>query len=103
MGWKTLQNPWTLLGQRSKKCFKGEGDNRYINPDLLYHLVGPANKIESIVEGIKVGTLVNLGAQCSSITLELVKRLGLELKGLETLKLERMGRGRGSISWIHRM
>ena len=91
MGQKTLQNPRTPLGQRSKKCFSGEGDNRYINPDLLYQLVGPANEIESIVEGIKVRTLVNSGAQCSSITLELVKRLGLELKGLETLKLRGWG------------
>ena len=90
-GVEILQNPQTPLSQRSKKCFKGEGDNRYINPDLLYHLVGPANKIESIVEGVKVGTLVDSGAQCSSITLEMVQKLGLELKGLETLKLTGWG------------
>ena len=74
-----------------KNVSKGEGDNRYINPDPLYHLVGPANEIESIVEGVKVGTLVDLGAQCSSITLEMVQKLGLELKGLETLKLTGWG------------
>ena len=53
--------------------------------------MGPANEIESIVEGVKVRTLVDSGAQCSSITLELVKRLGLELKRLETLKLRGWG------------
>ena len=39
----------------------GRGDDRYINPDPLYHLVGPANEIESIIDGVKLGTLVDSG------------------------------------------
>ena len=91
MGWTILQNPWTPFNKRSKECFKGEGDDRYINPDPLYCLVGPANEIESIIDGVKLGTLVDSGAQCSSITLDKVRELGLELKGLDTLKLRGWG------------
>ena len=87
MGWTILQNPRTPFNKRSKECFRGEGDDRYINPDPLYHLVGPVNEIESIIDGVKLGTLVDSGAQCSSITLDKVRELGLELKGLDTLKL----------------
>ena len=74
-----------------KNVLRGEGDDRYINPDPLYRLVGPANEIESIIDGVKLGTLVDSGAQCSSITLDKVRELGLELKGLDTLKLRGWG------------
>ena len=55
MGWTILQNLQTPFHKRSKECFRGEGDDRYINPDPLYHLVGPANEIESIIDGVKLG------------------------------------------------
>ena len=39
-----------------------------------------------------MGTLIDSGAQCSSITRGMVEKLGLELKGLETLCLRGWGR-----------
>ena len=50
-------------------------------------------KLKSIIKGVHLGTLVDSGAQCSSITLGMVKKLGLELKGLDTLCLWGWGRG----------
>ena len=70
---------------------KREGDHQYHNPDPLYHLIGPANEIESIIEGKVLPTLVDLGAQCSSITLDMVKELKLDLHPLDTLQLRGWG------------
>ena len=72
---------------------KREGDHRYHNPDPLYHLIGPANEIESIIEGKVLPTLVDSGAQCSSITLDMVKELKLDLHPLDTLQLRGWGGG----------
>ena len=70
---------------------KREGDHQYHNPDPLYCLIGPANEIESIIEGKVLPTLVDLGAQCSSITLGMVKELKLDLHPLDTLQLRGWG------------
>ena len=71
--------------------FLREGDHRYHNPDPLYRLIGPANETETIIEGVKLTTLIESGAQCLSITLEMVQKLGLELKGLDKLHLRGWG------------
>ena len=68
-----------------------EGDHKCHNPDPLFRLIGPNNKSETVIEGVKLITLIDSGAQCSSITLEMVKKLGLELKGLDTLHLRGWG------------
>ena len=68
-----------------------EGDHRYHNPDPLYRLIGPANEAETMVEGMKLITLIDSGAQCLSITLAMVQKLGLELKGLDMLCLRGWG------------
>ena len=82
---------WSHNSKETVNELVKEGDNRYLNPDPLYHLVGPANEAETIVEGIKVMTLIDSGTQCSSITLEMVQKLGFELKGLDTLYLRGWG------------
>ena len=100
-----MENPPEPTDARSdkevKNVLRGEGDNRYINPDPLYHLVGPANEIESIVEGIKVRTLVILVGTMLLHHIRTGQEIGVGIKGIRNIKTKKMGRGRGSIPWIH--
>ena len=67
----------------------------YHNPDPLFRLIGEPNEAEVVVEGKRVKSLVDSGAQISSISDKLAKSLGLRIHELQTLlDLEPMGGGR---------
>ena len=61
------------------------GEERYYNPDPLYHLIGPANETEVQVEGQSMKALIDSGAQISAISESMVKTLGLPSWQLHTL------------------
>ena len=63
----------------------GRGEERYYNPDPLYHLIGPANETEVQVEGQSMKALIDSGAQISAISESMVKTLGLPFWQLHTL------------------
>ena len=96
MGQMLLWSKQVLSLQRSSKRPWEEGDHRYHNPDPLYCLIESANETKSLIEGVRLGTLIDSGAQCSSITYGMVKKLGLELKSLKNVCLS----GWGGQSWV---
>ena len=57
----------------------------YYNPDPLYRLIGPANKTEVNIEGVRMKTLIDSGAQISAISKSMAKTLGLSIAKLVTL------------------
>ena len=68
--------------------------SRFHNPDPLVRLIGEPNEMSTFVEGIKTKTLLDSGAQLSSVTATCARELGLEVKELQTiLDLEATGGG----------
>ena len=63
----------------------GRGEERYYNPDPLYHLIGHANETEVRVEGQSIKALIDSGAQILAISESMVKTLGLPFQQLHTL------------------
>ena len=69
-------------------------EDLYHNPDPLFRLIGEPNEAEVIIEGKKVKSLIDSGAQISSISDKLAKSLGLQIHQLQTLlDLEPTGGG----------
>ena len=62
-----------------------EGGRGYYNPGPLYRLIGPTNKTEVNIEGVRMKALIDLGAQISVISKSMAKTLGLPIRKLETL------------------
>ena len=56
----------------------GLGGDWYYNPDLLYCLIGPVNKMGVKVEGQNMQVLFDLDTQISALSESMVKILGLE-------------------------
>ena len=66
----------------------------YHNPDPLFRLIGESNETKLIIENKTIKGLVDSGAQVSSISDTLAKKLGLQIQKLETLlELEPTGGG----------
>ena len=66
----------------------------YHNPDLIAWLVGKANETWILVDDVECLALMDSGAQISTITIELVKQLGLNIHQLDRiLKFETTGGG----------
>ena len=66
----------------------------YHNPDPLVRLIGEPNETSIVIENAKVKSLVDSGAQISSISDKFAKLLKLPINKLETLlDLEPMGEG----------
>ena len=57
----------------------GEGGSRYHNPDPLCRLIGPQNEVEVIMNDEQVTTLVDSGAQISTVCMAFVERHGLPI------------------------
>ena len=72
---------------------------QYSNPDPLFRLIGEANETESIINGVKLGTLIDSGAQMSSITESMARHLGLEFIDFRTL-MEIEGTGGIDVPYI---
>ena len=87
VGWTTSRGSKPCNSKETVNDLIREADHRYHNPDPLYQFIGPANEAETIVEGVKLMTLIDSGTQCSSISLDMVQKMGLELKSLDTLCL----------------
>ena len=60
-------------------------EDLYHNPDPLFRLIGEPNEAEVVVEGKRVKSLIDSGAQISSISDKLAKSLGLKIHELQTL------------------
>ena len=69
----------------------------FLNPDPVAQLVGRANEAPVVVNGCKVATLVDLGAQVSNISAQLCEELGLKIQPLGQL-LELEGTGGASLT-----
>ena len=66
--------------------------NEYYNPNPLSRLTGKANESTIILDGEKNTALIDSGAQVTTITVDLVKKLGLPIYGLNTwLNFQGMG------------
>ena len=64
----------------------GEGsENQYYNPDPLARLIGRSNESTIVLDGEQYTALIDSGVQVTTITLELVRKLGLPIYGLKTL------------------
>ena len=57
----------------------------YHNPGPLFRLIGEPNESEVFIDDRKVASLIDSGAQLSSITISLAKTLKLEIKSLKTI------------------
>ena len=58
---------------------------QYLNPDPWVRLIGDTNETKVVLEGINCNSLVDSGAQVSSITEQLAHTLELEIKPLKRL------------------
>ena len=64
----------------------------FFNPDPIVHLVGHSNKVPVIVDGQEMTTLIDLGAQVSSVSSQFCKDLALQIQPLgQLLELEGTG------------
>ena len=64
----------------------------YHNPDPLVRLIGEANKVPTIVQGIPITSLVDSGACMLAMVKSFAEELQLEIKPLKTiLDIEGMG------------
>ena len=52
---------------------------QYHNPDPIAQLVGKVNEAHTLIDDVKCLALVDLGAQISTITIVLIKQLGLKM------------------------
>ena len=57
----------------------------FLNPDPIVHLVGCSNEALVIVDGWETATLIDLGAQISSVSAKFYKDLALQIKPLGCL------------------
>ena len=65
---------------------------QYLNPDPWVRLIGDTNETKVVLEGINCNSLVDSGAQVSSITEQLAHTLELEIKPLKRLvRIEGVG------------
>ena len=53
--------------------------NRYYNPDPLARLIGKSNESTIIIDGEQYTTLIDSGAQVTTITVDLVNKLKLPI------------------------
>ena len=83
----------------NKKEWKGIAPILFLNPDPFVHLVGHANKVPVVIDGLKVTTLIDSGAQVLNISAQLCKDLELEIKPLGQL-LELEGTGGAAIPYL---
>ena len=71
----------------------------YYNPDPLFRLIGELNESEVFIDEKKAKTLIDSGAQISSITISLAKALKLKIKSLKTI-LHLQGTGGSSVPYL---
>ena len=57
----------------------------FLNPDPITHLVGCSNEVPVIVDGQEMMTLIDSGAQVSSISSQLYRDLTLQIQPLGQL------------------
>ena len=80
----TQTNPITLKSIREE----------YHNPDPITRLVGRLNEACILIDEVECLALIDSGAQISTISLESVEQLGLQIQQLDRmLKFKTMGRG----------
>ena len=64
----------------------------FLNPDPKAHIIGCSNEAPVILDGQEVATLIDLGAQVSSISAQLCENPTLQIQSLgQLLELEGMG------------
>ena len=71
----------------------------YNNPDLIAQLSGKAYETHILVDYVKCLALIDSGAQISTITIELIKQLGLKIHQLDRI-LKSETTGGGSIPYM---
>ena len=71
----------------------------FLNPDLIVHLVGSSNEAPVIVDGLETTTLIDLGAQVSSVSAKFCEDLALQIQSLGQL-LELEGTGGAAIPYL---
>ena len=77
---------------------------QYHNPDLLVHLIGPANESPVEVKGVKITSLIDSGACMSAMVKSFAEELNLEVKtSLYHTGYREYWRGEGAIPWLCRM
>ena len=72
--------------------------DQYYNPDPLARLIGKSNESTIIIDGKQCTTLIDSGAQVTTITVDLVNKLKLPIYELKTL-LNFKGTGGGNIPY----
>ena len=70
-------------------------ENHYYNPDPLFTLIGESNETDIQVDGNKLPTLIDSGAQVSAMTQKLAKQMKLKVHKLnKLLRIEGTGGGK---------
>ena len=67
----------TIILKAIKECFH--------NPDPIAHLIGKVNDAHILVDDVECFTLVDSGAQLSTITIEFAKQLGLKIHQVDRI------------------
>ena len=60
-------------------------ENYYYNPDPLFQLIGESSEVDIQVDGNKLPTLIDSGAQVSAMTQKLAKQMKLKVHKLNKL------------------
>ena len=89
----------TLMKAAKKRGQQEVTPAPFLNPDPMACLVGCSNKAPVVVDGQEVTTLIELGAQVSSISAEFCEDLTLQIQPLGQL-LELEGTGGAIIPYL---
>ena len=98
----SLCNPEPKLTQDKavkQRGWKGIAPIPFLNADLVAQLVGCTNEAPVVMDGRKVATLVDLGAQVLNISAQICEELGLKIQPLGQL-LELEGTGGAAIPYL---
>ena len=91
-------NP-TCMRAAQKKGQQEAAPDPFLNPDPITHLVGCSNEAPVIMDGQRVTTLIDSGAQVSSISSQFCEDLTLQIQPLGRL-LELEGTGGSAIPYL---
>ena len=92
---KDIKKSRKLNRPSSKKPhYPQSNKNHYHNPDQIACLISKVNEAHILIDDVECLTLLDSEAQISTITIEFVKQLGLEIHQLDRiLKFETIGGG----------